>query len=101
MAPIGLRALPRRPCLLGAKVLVGVVHKGIKPPLGSRPAESVSGDPLLQRLPNGKTVLLLPAPQLQESGAPRLQCEPYDLRNVIGGFSDGPNPQNDHVPFRE
>ena len=101
MAPIGFRPLPCRPGLLGAEVLVGVVHQGIEPALGSCRGESVSGDPLLQRFPNGKIVLLFPALALQEPGAPRLQFGPYDLWKLLCGFSNDPHPQNDHVPFRE
>src|SRR5207253_11350032 len=52
VAPIGLRALPRRPGLLGAEIFVSVVHQGIEPALGSCPGETVCGDPLFQRSPN-------------------------------------------------
>ena len=101
VAPIGLRALPRRPGLLGAEVLVRVVHQGIEPALGSCLGEAFSGDPLFQGFPNRKIVLLFSALALQESGAPRQQSGSYDFWKLICGFSDDANPQNDHVPFRE
>jgi len=101
LSPIGRRPFPRRPGLFGAEVYVGVVHQGIKPALGPCRGEVVSSDPLLQRLPNWKTVLLFLALTLQESGAPRLQGRTHDLWQLLCGFSNYPHPQNDQVPFRE
>jgi hypothetical protein len=101
LVPIGLGALPRRPGLLGAEILVGVVHQGIKPALGSCRGELVSGDPFFQRFPNGKTVPLFPALALQEPRAPRLQGGAHDLWKLLCNFSNDPHPQNDQVPIRE
>ena len=101
LEPISPRALPRRPGLLCAEILVSVVHQGIEPALGSCPGETVYGDPHFQGFPNRKIVLLFPALALQEPWAPRLQCGPYDVWKVLCGFSNDPHPQNDHVPFRE
>ena len=73
LSPIGLRPFPRRPGLFGAEVRVGVVHQGIKPALGSCRGELVSGDPLLQRLPNWKVVLFVLGPDIPGTGATRLK----------------------------
>ena len=99
MVPVGLCALPRRPGLLGSEIFICVVHQGIEPALGSRRGESVSVDPIFQRLPNGKASLA--AVVLQESGASSVQFGAHRLRKVVCGFGNHPNPQNDHVPFCE
>jgi len=101
LAPVGLGALPRRPGLFCAEILIGLVHQGIEPAFGACPGETVCGHPLFQSFPNGKTVLLFPALALQEPGAPRLQGGAHDLWKLLCGFSNDPHPQNDQVPFRE
>src|SRR6266849_3258604 len=101
VAPIGFRALPRGPGLFGAEVLVRVVHQRIEPALRSCFGKKVSNDPLLQRFPKRKIVLSFSDVASQETRATGLQGGPDDLWKLICSFSDGANPQNEHVPFRE
>src|SRR5207249_5247446 len=101
VAPFGPRAFPRGPGLLGAEVLVRVVHQGIEPALRSCFGETMSRDPLLHRSPKRNILPSFSALEFQETGATGLQGGPDDLWKLIGSFSDGANPQNEHVTFRE
>jgi hypothetical protein len=101
VAPVGLRAFPRGPGLLGSEVLVRVVHQGVEPALRFCLGETVGRNPILHRSPKRKIVLSFSTLAFQETGAMGLQGGPDDLWKLICSFSDGANPQNEHVPFRE
>ena len=101
VAPVGLHAFPRGPCLLRSEVFVRVVHQSLEPPLSLCFGEVVRRDPLLERTPKRELVLSLPPLIFQEAGATRLQCRTNEIWEVIGGLSNGANPQNEDVPLCE